>query len=449
MLNRTHNIENPVEEILSFLDENRSGCPNIRRRAVIYKEKNDWVLQACVVEGIPVYSSDVEKQTTREYSNACLFEDWLSPNQLKKFLHESLNGEFRLGDHLLKATYSYRQWSSERLPLSNSEMSFAGHVWRSKFSDHVNGLHGELIAAKPPYYPDIHEAVRDWLPHPVYHGSSDSRKGEIAILLPETRAYFKDITFHDNRIDLHISGVATDKLSLEVKGAWWDRNGIHHFSENIINGQVQLNVPSNANRLEYVLLDASGDIYDFQKEDGNRHTGLGRSSKAGKDKALASFVLEASRNGEGPKIEFKPFIDPEHDKLYEVIKTVVAFSNAEGGKIFLGINDGCELIGIEDGLAKWAKASPGKETCEKYIGSIKARIRDQVSKHVDMDLNQVVVDGSTVVVIEVGESKNKPVLFCKENKFLFIRRGASNVKTSPEEWKTICNTSMGMFGNII
>ncbi len=444
MFDRNHNIENPDKEIRELLDKNQSGCQSIRRRAVMYKTKDGWDLLACVVEGISVVRSEIQKQSSRFYSKACLYEDWISLEQLSEFITQIAEGEFRLGAIGLEATYSHRNWSSERLPLRNNEMAFAGYVWRARFSDNVHGVSGELLSPKQPYYPDLHEAVRDWLPYPVYHGSSDSRKGEIAFLFPETRAYFEDINPMSDSIELSISGSEVDELELEVKGAWWDEDGIHHFTVNAVGGRAKLAVPISAKRLEYVLAGTDGEVYDFQKEYGDTHTGLGRSSKTGKNRTLISLVEDSRRNGEGPTIEFKPFIDPKDSKLDEVIRTVAAFANAGGGKIFLGISDGCELIGIEEGLGKWAKSEANEMSCEQYLGIIKGKVRDQISKHVDINFNQLVVGGLRVIVIEVGEAKNKPVTIRKEEKVLFIRRGASNVKASPEEWNAICNASKGM-----
>ena len=63
---------------------------------------------------------------------------------------------------------------------------------------------------------------------------------------------------------MRIAGAEAGNLSLEVKGAWWNEEGIHHFSENVSDGRVLLNIPEDAKRLDYVLVDTTGTIYDFQ-----------------------------------------------------------------------------------------------------------------------------------------------------------------------------------------
>lgn len=438
MFDREHNIAEPSEEIRLYIEANQSGYQSLRRRAVIYESDGKWVLQACVVEGISI-NRKIGKEEVRDYTKAVLFEDWLTFEELQQFIEQIKKGEFTLGKYPLIASSNHRQWTKERQPLSNFYMTYAGYVWTSRFQDRANSFQGELLSPKQPYYPDLHEAVKDWLPFPIYQGNSDNKNGEVILLLPETRAYFEDATPQEHSVDIQIAGAEANSLSLEVKGAWWDENGIHHFAENVHDGRVSLNVPENAKRLDYVLADKNGAVYDFQQEDGYRHTGLGRSRKTDNDRTLASIVRKACMNGEGPQIEFKPFINPEHQKIKEVIKTVVAFSNVQGGRIFFGINDGCELVGLDEELNKWAKKD-AIEACDKYLGVIRGKIRDELRGEVQMDFSHTMVDGLRIAVIEVAEATEKPVSI-QQDKSLYIRRGSSTTKASPEEWKNIINTS--------
>lgn len=446
MLDRTHNIEKPAEEVLDYLRANQSGCQALRRRAIVYKSDGKWVLQSCVVEGIPVNQYDQEKVQPREYPEAVLFEDWLSLEELREFIEKASQGSFSLGDYVLETATGNRLWSKERLPLSNNYMPYAGYVWTSRFHDHVNEMWGVLLAPQQPYYPDLHEAVKDWLPFTVYHGSSDGRKGEICLLLPETRAYFEDAVPNGDSIDLCISGAEIQSLNLEVKGAWWNEEGIHHFSVPVFGGHAYLIVPEDVKRLDYILVDANGAVYDYQQEDSYRHSGLGRKRKTDRNRTLANVIREACKNGEGPKIEFKPFIYPENDKIKEIFKTVVAFANSQGGRIFFGINDEGEVEGINAALGRWVKAEPDEAACDRYLSALRTKIRDELRSDVSLDFDHAIVDGHRIVLIEVAESKEKPVTFKQEHTALYLRRGSNNTKTSPEEWKAIGSSDTGFGG---
>jgi hypothetical protein len=437
MLDRAYNIMKPAEEILDYLIANKSGYKALRRRAVIYKFEGKWVLQSCVVEGISVNRCEITKEKSRDYPEAVLFEDWLTIEELQDFIEQTVQGIFSLGEYLLEATTGNRLWNKERQPLSNNYMSYAGYVWTSRFHDHVNGIQGVLLASHQPYYPDLYEAVKDWLPFTMYHGQSDGRKGEINLLLPETRAYFEDAIPNGDSVDLRVAGNEANNLMLEVKGAWWDEEGIHHFSEQVSNGYARINIPEGAKRLDYVLVDSDGTVYDYQQEDGYRHTGLGRNRKTDKTRTLANIVREACKNGEGPKIEFKPFIYPENSKIKEILKAVVAFANTQGGQIFIGINDEGELEGINVALGKWAEAEPDEVACDRYLSTIRTKVRDELRSDVQLDFGQTIIEGQRVAVIEVAESKEKPATFKQEQNTLYLRRGSNNTKTSPQEWMAI------------
>lgn len=454
MFDQNFNIANPSEEILSFLRANQSAYHSLRRRAVIYKaDSGRWVLQACIVEGLS-FKRETKAEESRRYSKAVLFEDWLSLEDLQVFMAQIQHGYFSLGEYKLESPISNSRWAREKLPLRNLYMPLAGYVWTTPFQDHQNSMHGELLVPKQPFYPNLHEAVKDWLALPIFQENGDFRKGEIILLLPETRAYFEDAIPQDNSIDLCIAGAEADNLSLEVTGAWWDDAGIHHFSECVASGRALLHVPAEAKRLDYVLVDSDGTVYDYQQETEFHHTGLGRSHKKRNESTLANIVRRACHAGEGPEIEFKPFIRPGNDKLYEVVKTVVAFANTSGGRIFLGINDGCELEGIHKSLAELTKGKVDEAACIRYLGEMRGKIRDELRNDVQMDFHQVSIDGCWIAVIEVSEAKEKPVTTRREEQSLYIRRGASNTKAYPEEWRAIIDSSRNgisasLMGNLL
>jgi len=59
--------------------------------------------------------------------------------------------------------------------------------------------------------------------------------------------------------------------------------------------------------------------------------------------------------GEGQKIEFKTSFQKE------AIETVVAFANAKGGKVFIGVTDSGEITGVK----------LNKESLQNWINQIK------------------------------------------------------------------------------
>ena len=264
MFNQENNIANPVKILAAYLKANQPSY--LRRRAVIHCSNSKLTLLACTIEAIASDMESVDAVASRYYPQAVLFEDWLSNEEFLEFVKQVGEGRFCLGELSLEATNSDRQWTRWWVPRSNNYMLRAGHVLSTRF-DVVNvNLYEPLQSPQQPYYPDLFEAVKDWLPFPVYHGSDDSRRGKIIFLLPETRAYLVDATRNDKTLDIRVAGTWLNKLSLELKGAWWDEKGIHQIEEKVSNGLAKLNIPVTAKRFEYVLVDSKGTKYDRQDE---------------------------------------------------------------------------------------------------------------------------------------------------------------------------------------
>jgi hypothetical protein len=111
------------------------------------------------------------------------------------------------------------------------------------------------------------------------------------------------------------------------------------------------------------LLDATGEAYD----EITSSTGLPALQKAGRSKRVKRFtptqqaMLEDAMNGETLHVELKEWIPPtgEDGKYRELLKTVCAFANAEGGRLYIGISDEGDITGVEQALRKKYKALYG------------------------------------------------------------------------------------------
>lgn len=91
----------------------------------------------------------------------------------------------------------------------------------------------------------------------------------------------------------------------------------------------------------------------------------------------------ALREGEGQFIEFKENLDGKF------AKEIVAFSNASGGKVFLGITDKREIKGIN------------------ITNELKSRIVD-IAKNCDPSIILNLKEFGNVLIVEVTEGDNKP-----------------------------------------
>ncbi|MDP1904066.1 MAG: putative DNA binding domain-containing protein [Pseudomonadota bacterium] len=93
--------------------------------------------------------------------------------------------------------------------------------------------------------------------------------------------------------------------------------------------------------------------------------------------------------GEPQTLEFKTSFDKA------AIETLVAFANAQGGTVVIGIADNGKVLGV----------TLGKETLNEWLGQIKS----STSPSLIPDLTAEQLDGKTVVALQIAEFPVKPV----------------------------------------
>jgi ATP-dependent DNA helicase RecG len=79
----------------------------------------------------------------------------------------------------------------------------------------------------------------------------------------------------------------------------------------------------------------------------------------------------------------------------DVIETLVAFSNAKGGAVYIGISDKGDISGV----------SIGKETLQNWINEVKNKTMPQIIPDAEIHT----VDGKKIVAFFVTEYPIKPV----------------------------------------
>jgi len=98
------------------------------------------------------------------------------------------------------------------------------------------------------------------------------------------------------------------------------------------------------------------------------------------------------KEGESETVEFKPSLS-QMDKITESIS---AFSNTKGGTVVIGVSDKGEVLGVDI----------GKNTIESLANQIKQNTDPMAYPSIRVDE----IDKKQVVIIEVVEGKQKPVL---------------------------------------
>ncbi|MFZ6776984.1 helix-turn-helix domain-containing protein [Undibacterium sp. Ji83W] len=415
-----------------------------RCRAVLVRVDNHWELECCVVESFLLGTEPDERLSTRKYSQVILYESYLTSAECWKLATETQGKKVKFGDIVVPRSTN-NHCCHQMVPVNNDYMIRAGSVFNLSFGcSHQRSFNSILLASDQPYYPTVEEATRDWLPFSEYHGSSDARNGEIHFLFPESRAFIsRSVFLEDSKLLVEIDGDEVGSRIFRIKGAYWEEKLIHHIDGLIQASKIELNIPSDYDRLEYYLIDENGAVYDFHREDRFSRFKAPSNSLGSLERALIDQMRKAIRDGEGQHVEFKPFVDPaqrhinerQKTKLGEIVCTAVAFANSKGGNIYLGIDDDCSPTGIDKDLCKWADAA-ADASIQRYLGELKSRIKGLVDGELVLNVNHARIDNGLIVIIEVPPAVEKPVAM-QQDKHLYARIGASNKKIPPDHWKSV------------
>ena len=132
-------------------------------------------------------------------------------------------------------------------------------------------------------------------------------------------------------------------------------------------------------------------------------------------------MVEIIKAGESETTEFKTSLAEWRD----VVETISAFSNKNGGTIFIGVGDNCEVIGTDI----------GKNTIEVLANQIKQNVDPVVYPSIRVEN----MDGKQVIIVNVAEHGQKPVFAFGRG---VIRVGKSNQKLGSEGIRNLAlNTS--------
>ena len=126
------------------------------------------------------------------------------------------------------------------------------------------------------------------------------------------------------------------------------------------------------------------------------------------NKKELEFILQ---KGEGFKIEFKESFNKS------VVEDIVAFANAQGGRVFLGIDDKNKTKGI------------------KITNELKSQI-ETVARNCDSGIKIDLEIFKNILIINIPEGKDKPY---KCSSGFYLRRGSNSQKMTREEIREFFN----------
>lgn len=144
-------------------------------------------------------------------------------------------------------------------------------------------------------------------------------------------------------------------------------------------------------------------------------------------------AILTGRITEGQKLDFKRTVDLD-DKASKVsiVDDVVAFLNADGGQILIGID--------ENRKTSTVSLSPVTGDVDSFCLRLQDAIKSNIAaKPSDLTVNAIPVEGGSVVYIDLGRNNNKPYTNTLNSRYI-QRRGRKNEGLLPGEVKALHET---------
>jgi hypothetical protein len=346
--------------------------------------------------------------------------------------------------------------------------------------------HGRMFsAAHHLYFEGVPEASAGWCrdealaqkhtTEPVYH-----------VVIPDDRAYFADVVRTDEGLDVTVAGTSsgalycvaviedgdvqrTEVLDLTCSGnvegggpvlaAASTSPAVAEQPSRSESRASDLGLPVRLPRRTTLRLGAPARLtLALFGEDGTSYdhtvfTGPAFAAAPGESlfdpaaaflRARSRPLEDARRTGEGDRVEFKAWVPPDRrrgdDKTRELLETAVAFANARGGSIFVGIDDHGEVVGVRGNIdAAFGDVGRDDTPAERdakrrhaYVQALRKLLVDGVAPTLAPEFRWHDVAGLAVLQVDIAQGTQRPYMLV-ENRAVHVRRGSTNAKPDTPE----------------
>jgi len=266
----------------------------------------------------------------------------------------------------------------------------------------------------------------------------------VLIYLTNTEVQIENIAFDEERKKVNIQYSVSENCpskNIDIRlnyssesGELQTPNRIVRTEKGIQNVKIDLFFKPKTFLID--IIDEFDNLLDFYDEDMVMRNKKNYTSLSNLN-VLEEFenLLTRIENGETNITEFKDSIDIyDKNKTREVLQTAVAFANHIGGKIFIGITDKGEVIGVKSThLAKIDKNSQ-KKAREQYGDYFKRRIVNELTRSVKPQIKWHSIYGKNVLEIDIKMAKGCQIRPTNES---WIRCNATNRRPNETELKLL------------
>lgn len=421
--------DNSIKLIKNTIASNQKYYSQFRINCIAVKSDDKWHNAICSITTFPVKEMPAKRQSMI-YPNVKLIEDWIEPLDFIEWIEGLDSGNLNiLGTPVVwpvNTNFSSRRFLTKNNPYSK----FSGNLFSTHQGGQQNYYNEKLISHDQPYYPNIFKAIPDWVGISDFNGDRDSRLKTIQLFLPELQAHIKEVSYAEEQKTIQIDVVNQNKSrELYISGGYQTITGYKQINTIVKTPVIEIKAdPVDINDIrdyEIYLLDKANNIVDY-------YTGKIETTNT-PDTPIEDDIKRYMTYGEGEQIEYKPYIKAHDKKINELIETVIAFLNTEGGYIFIGVNDNIIIEGVEDGISNdpHIKDPTLEKKLGHYCGYLYKEISDRLDKHAPLDITPIGYGDHSIIVIDIPKGSNKPY-YNIQTREIYIRRGANNFRPNPD-----------------
>lgn len=372
-----------------------------------------------------------QEEFRNEYPGVTLLQKRYTLPRVQELVEKFVIEKKLLIDGLTLDIEQGREYLEERDLISSAgeqdSVGWAHHAFRASLMNSGSYPHGPLIAAGLPAFPSAMHAARFFFGVDLDHNSG--RQGTMGILIPHYGARITKVDFQKKSLRLKIGVEAgVSPLNDFILKGWYthDRKDANLESLNLKTSNA-FKVSGKPGGFAFWLLNKkTGEVVD---ERSHLYGEKPKFGAEGEDALSPENVRAMLRAGESETIEYKQADEKKGQDPFskkDIAKEIVAFSNHAGGIIFLGVNDDCEVTGIED-----------TNQLRDWVSNVAA---NNCRPAVTVQYKSHEIDGKKIGMIIVP--KGTPGMAYQRNDGkVFVRRLGSSRPADPHEMQQLINRS--------